>query len=617
LLFLNNDGVLSFDSSFLEGHALRTPAFLLRALRCGTPHLLLLALCIPFLSYAQTEKEAKNYIMEIDGAGPLEKLLREHLDISRRESEEEEISADELQRLVAITPEQINELLATEGYFTPTIRYDLDRRNKPWIARFNVQPGPPTMVEAVDIRFSGEVATGPNANPQRMNRLRRIWSLDPGDRFRQAEWSDAKTELLKGLLNRDYPAAAITNSEARIDPQKNTAVLTVEIDSGPVFTFGELEIQGLSRYPRDIVDRANPIKPGEPYSQDKLNEFQVRMQETGYFRSAFATVDVDPKTPHHVPIKVDITENERKRLGLGVGFSTDTGPRGQIKWLDRNFLEQQWRLESDLRIDRETYLLAGEVFLRPIDIGWIPSVGARYERTDTSGEVNDKIRTYARIASPNRVDEKTWGVGFYADHQQIGDAVSNHRQALVGLFNYTRRRLDHPVTPRSGYLASIELAAGPSGLVNDTNIARVFTRGTWIVPLVSRWRSVLRGQVGQVFGGTRQTVPDDLLFRTGGDLTVRGYGYNTLGVSESGATVAGTVTAVLSAELVYQITQEWGAAVFTDTGNAADSWSTFEFKRGTGAGARWRSPIGPVNFDLAYGHDSHEVRLHFSIGYGF
>ena len=275
-----------------------------------------------------------------------------------------------------------------------------------------------------------------------------------------------------------------------------------------------------------------------------------------------------------------------------------------------------------MRIDRETGLLSGEVFLPPLHLdwlpeGWLPSFGARYERTTISGETDDKIRTGARLVSPNRMDEKTWAINYLADRQRVGDTFTNNRQALIASFIYTKRRLDHPLTPRRGYVASVELGAGPRGFINQRDIARVVGRGLWLVPLMPRWRGVLRGMVGEVFGTNRLDIPGDLLFRTGGDQSVRGFSYNTLGVQQDGAVVGGKVTAVLSAEIAYQFRPQWGVAVFTDAGNATDSWRDFKFERGSGVGVRWRSPIGPINLDVARNHSTNRPRLHFSVGYGF
>ena len=559
---------------------------------------------------------AQAYVVDIDGAGELRSLLNDNLDLVKHRSDKD-ISTDEVLRLVGAAPNQIRALLATEGYFSPTVTHELDRKGTPWVAHFHVAPGPQTTIASVDLAFTGPIASGPKADEKRIGQMRRRWSLREGAAFRQKDWDDAKSALLKSLLVRDYPAAAITHSEARIDPATNRAQLSVTVDSGPTFTFGELRIEGLKRYPSRIVTELNPIQPGEPYSQEKLNELQARVQDTGYFRSAFATVDVDPAHPQNVPVRLDLVENERKRLSLGLGFSTDVGAREQIKYLDRHFLGRDWRLESALKLDRETRNIGADVTLPPLKNTWRPSFGSHYEYTDTEGEINDKTVTAARLTSPDKNDEKVWALSLYTDHQRIGDDFENNRKALVSSYTYTRRRVDNLITPSRGYVASIDLGVGPAGLLNEKSLARVLGRVTYLSPHYKRWQAVLRAQVGQVFGAGRDTVPADLLFRTGGDQTVRGYGYDTLGVEQNGAIVGGTVTAVVSAELVYRITPQWGAAVFTDAGNAADSWHGFHFAQGSGVGARWRSPIGPVNLDLAYGHDTGKFRLHFSIGYGF
>jgi translocation and assembly module TamA len=60
----------------------------------------------------------------------------------------------------------------------------------------------------------------------------------------------------------------------------------------------------------------------------------------------------------------------------------------------------------------------------------------------------------------------------------------------------------------------------------------------------------------------------------------------------------------------------WWAA-FIDAGNAADHWSDFEPALGYGVGLRWRSPVGPLRIDVAYGEELKEARVHFSVGIAF
>lgn len=575
------------------------------------PFIWLVILLFPVAALAQ-----QSYQVEIEGAEPFTKLLREHLDIVRR-ADDTGLSPAEIERRMRVAQSQIRELLATEGYFSPEVEPQLTRETAPWTARFDVSLGPPATVQSVDIRFTGALAEGPNADPERIRELRREWPLPPGEVFEQEAWDEAKKTLLTDLLLRGYPAATIAESQARVEPKTNEVNLMVEIDSGPLFTFGELEIRGLDRYSRGFIDRVNPIRPGEPYSQEKLNELQERIQETGYFRSAFAMVEIDPDDPKRAPVRVDVTELQRKRLSLGIGVSTDTGVRLQVRWLDRNFLERDWRLESELLLDRETRLVANQLYLRPLQNGWEPSLALSVERTLSAGETNDKIRTGARLTSPNRADEKAWALSLIADRQRIGDTFETDRQALIASFIYTKRRMDNPLNPRRGYVASAELGYGPEGLVNDDNIARVVLRANALFPFDERWRLQTRGALGQLFGSDRLSVPSDLLFRTGGDQSVRGYAYQTLGVQQSGAVLGGKVMAVASAELIYQFTPEWGGAIFHDMGNAAESWGDYEPAHGTGVGVRWSGPLGQINFDVAYGHATNEPRVHFSIGYGF
>jgi translocation and assembly module TamA len=558
----------------------------------------------------------------IIGADHLLPLLQDNLQIIRL-TREQQPSGEELQRLLNITPQQVRDLLATEAYFSPQIEILPQQAAQPNTVRIRVSAGAPTLVSAVTLHFTGAIEQDPDV-AQRVSTLRQRWPLKPGQAFRQAAWDTAKNTVLGALLLRDYPAASIVASAAHINPATQSAQLQVTIDSGARFRFGTLDIHGLQRYPRQLIERINTIRPGDPYSQDRLSELQARVLDTGYFRSAFATIDVATPQPERTPIQLELTEIESKQLGVGLGVSTDSGARGQLKWLDRRFLNRDWRLEAILRADRQSQLLSGDLYLQAFEAGfagmlqsWIPSFGSSIERTELTGEEIEKIRNIVRLSAPSRTDERVLSASFLADRRTIGGLPSLTRQALIASYSLTRRRLDQPLSPRSGYVAGITLSAGIGGVLNEDNIARALLHGVWLRPLSKRWTSVLRLQTGQLAGAHEDSVPEDLLFRTGGDRTVRGYAFGSLGVPRNNAIVGGNVMALVSAELVYQLTPQWGLALFTDAGDAAASWQSFRLKRGSGIGARWRSPIGPINFDLAHGHETNQTRLHFSVGYGF
>jgi translocation and assembly module TamA len=110
---------------------------------------------------------------------------------------------------------------------------------------------------------------------------------------------------------------------------------------------------------------------------------------------------------------------------------------------------------------------------------------------------------------------------------------------------------------------------------------------------------------------------------TGGDTTVRGYSYRELGViGTDGLADPGRYMVNGGVEwqrpLVFggQVSA-WESAVFVDAGAVADDPGQLKAKVGVGAGVGWKSPIGPLQIDLAYGVDAHRLRLHMNVGFNF
>jgi translocation and assembly module TamA len=149
---------------------------------------------------------------------------------------------------------------------------------------------------------------------------------------------------------------------------------------------------------------------------------------------------------------------------------------------------------------------------------------------------------------------------------------------------------------------------------------RAYGRLTGYWPLPGGWYSQARLELGQVFRPEGVAVPDSQQFRAGGEDSVRGYAYRSLGPVVDGAVDSGDALATVSVELARPIARRmpslWGAA-FVDAGRAADRFSGFDPAVGVGVGLRWRSPVGPLKIDLARGLELRSWRVHFSVGVTF
>ncbi len=543
-------------------------------------------------------------------------LLENHLDLYRWRTSER-LDETQLRRLVAQAPTQIRAFLASEGFYSPRVAASLEPAGTSWKVLLNVDPGAPVRIGRVDLKIAGSFDDGSAGNRARLEKLRADWSLRSGAVFRHANWESAKRAALRALLLDKYPAAAISASQATVNPEAGTADLAMTLDSGPAFSFGPLRIQGLRRYPASVVERLNPIRPGEPYAQAKLLDLQSRIQDSPYFTNASVHMDIDPAHPLTVPIQAEVEENRARTLGFGIGMSTDTGPRAQVDYRDLNLLDRAWRLSGSLKVAQKEQILGSELQFPQTRQGNRDSITATLTHTDVEGQVTRALTLGAQRSRIQGKIETTRGLRYYSEQQDIAGAPGDRRSSLVPSWSWTRRDVDSLLYPRRGYLLNVQAAAAHQALLSDRSFVRGYGKATWFHPVGDKGQLILRGELGAVAANSRDGIPSDLLFRTGGDQTVRGYAYQSLGVSEGDAIVGGRWLAVASAEYVRWLTPTWGAALFVDAGDAADQASDLHPVLGYGLGARWRSPIGLLGLDLAYGQETGETRLHFAVGFNF
>ncbi|MFN3790015.1 autotransporter assembly complex protein TamA [Massilia sp.] len=581
-----------------------------------------------------------DYQVRIDAPRQIENMLEENLDLMRWRGNPR-VDMEQLQRLVKEAPAQAKTFIATEGYYSPKISAGLDTSGGQPVARIIVDPGPATVVGDVDLVLQGFAPIDEGSAPFDAGALRQRWSLPVGARFRQEDWEAAKRGLLREVAQTRFPRARLVETSATVDPEERRALLRVVIDSGPEMRFGELRIRGLKRYPREVITNLNKINPGDQYSEAALTALQSRLQDTGYFSSVEVSADMrqvlnaelqelkegdddadaNPATPQPptgptvLPVLVRVVENKRKNVEVGLGFSTDTGARAQASYDDLNVFGK--RMKSDLIYEQKRQTARVDFFWPTTPKGYNDSVGAGVERNDVRGEITTLATVAARRSWGSPLLERSLTLEALVEKREVPPSEPTTTRSLPLTYAITKRRLDSLIQPTNGYVLQGQLGGALLPILTDEKFLRLYLRGQMFKPLGEAGTLVLRSEFGAVAAKEKLGVPSTFLFRAGGDQSVRGYGYRELGVRENGAIVGAKYLFTASAEYQYYFRPPWGVAVFYDVGNAADKVGDLKPKSGFGVGARWRSPVGPINVDLAYGHAVKKARLHFSLGFTF
>ncbi len=599
------------------------------------------------------------YRLDIEAPSELRTLLLTYLDLSRFQNvpQSEEITPAEIDRLIAAAPAQARALLETEGYFNPEVTVarvggdataaaareraeglqdaaassaSVAPQALP-LLRVKVKPGPRATIDHFAFSAQGPLQQQADAGSLDakvlLAQVRNGWRLPPGMPFQQSEWNGAKNNALAKLRADGYPAATLSTSSARVDAQSNKIQLDVAADSGVLYRLGPVHISGLQRYGETSVQQLSLLAPGEPYRESHLIDFQERLQKSGLFEGASVVLDADPATAEAAPVNVQLRELPLQQATFGAGYSANTGPRVTVEHTHRQPFGWEWIAKNKVELGPKLQSWTGELTSYPLEGLYRNLIAGSFEQLKTVNEVRNSWT--ARIG---RTQDTTQVERLYyieATHSRL-DTTSDtgtttvDNNAVTGNYHWVYRDLDSVLLPTEGYTVSAEVAGGyaisGTGQESSGPFGRVYGRYTYYRPLGGAWFATARLEGGEVLASNKVGIPDTLLFRAGGDDSVRGYAYRSLGPTVAGALLSGRVLFTGSAEVAHPISDRfpslWGAA-FIDAGNAADHWKDLHPVLGYGVGLRWRSPVGPLRMDVAYGDEVHKVRLHLSVGIAF
>jgi translocation and assembly module TamA len=513
------------------------------------------------------------------------------------------IEPDAVERLFRRVNDEVAAALRPFGYYHPVIDAKLERlaRANDWQVRIAVTPGPPMIIESVDVAVHGDGATDPA-----FKAVLQELPLRQGERLQHLSYDRLKSQLAAVALNYGYLDARWEAAELRTDAGANLA--NVKLNFGPT-TIQQDAIRD------DRMRRLLQYTEGEPYNDLQRLRTQFALDDSLYFSSV--SVNTGTRDPDKLIVPIEISAvKSRQSYQFAAGFGDDTGARGSISWLNPrvNTLGHrlQLRLQASLRL-RTSDAASGpqEIFDARYDIpfGDLAREKMSLNFTAKDTQVSETLRTSGLKLTPSI----TQVLGRWQRVLSLGIARSITSDTAAG------RQIDDLIVPGityasvpEGYLGEAllsrtlfaELLGSQQVLGAKADFLRLDLQSEKRFRLSPVWHLLLRGEVGATKTSDITLVPGEYRFFAGGDRSVRGFGANELSPlrvvapGQPPERVGGKHLLVGSVEVQRDLPKRLALAAFTDFGNAIDRFSD-PLAYSVGVGLRWRLPGLTLGLDIA------------------
>ncbi|MEE4626674.1 autotransporter assembly complex family protein [Pseudomonas alliivorans] len=498
------------------------------------------------------------------------------------------------------------------GYYQAQIDSEIQDGENPRLI-IKVLPGEPIRLRNVVVRVEGPAAS------LKAFKVPQSDALKAGAVLNHGHYEDAKRLIQNQASRYGFFSGRFTSQRLAIDPRAGVADIDLVFDSGPRYSLGKVVFSGDSPFDEDLLKRMVPFKENTPYDSQLIAELNQAMQASGYFEGVRVDAAPTAAVGQVIPVTVQLETRKPRTMGLGLGFSTDVGPRGKANWTRHwaNAQGHSYGFESELSAPRQNVGLWYDVPLDPPLTDKLRFAGGyQYEEIAGTDSLSKLLTVgpewHSKLPSGwERVISLKW----QREEYRLGDDSGLSTLLMPGI-SYSYLRSDDRIDPHKGYRLQFDAQVAKEGVGSDANLVRgnVLLKG--LTTVAQNHRFLGRVQFGGNFTDGYTSIPPSLRFFAGGDQSVRGYDYQTLSPTNSdGDRIGGRYMVAGSVEYQYSIAEKWRLATFVDQGNSFNNLDLPSLKTGVGFGVRWVSPVGPLRLDLAHPlDDDGGVRLHFSMG---
>ncbi|OHU86730.1 MULTISPECIES: autotransporter assembly complex protein TamA [Pseudoalteromonas] len=543
----------------------------------------------------------------------------QHIDIKGVESELE----DNISRYISHYLEQpfeqqqldpmrqaVEQAMQALGYYHSRLSFIVTPSNN--TLQLNIEMSEPLSWNEIAVNM-----IGPAQDDDALHNLLADLPIKVGQTVRHDLYQQAKSSLESLLLERGYFDFKWQRSELLIDKGARTAIVNWQLDGGKRYRFGQLQVSQNTKATQYIRSLAT-FKQGTPFQGGLLSDYTLALNATPYFRSAKVYPQLKDRHDGVLPVRVDVQDKPDNSFEVGGGYSTDLGAKARLKWSKPWITDDGHFLESNLSVSERRQDITGSYTIPVADPNndvWRVLSGYQFN-DDIQAGINSKIwniqlqrqwltdDNWIRTAFIKREHENT---------EQDGERFET--EMLLPGISYAKKQTKGGTTPYWANERLLSLEVASDSLVSSTSLLKARWNNAWLRNYQQQHFVISRINLGAIVVDDIHEVPFNMRFFAGGDQSIRGFAYRSIGPKEDDKEVGGKYLVTGSLEYNYQFLPSWRAAVFIDAGTATNDFSE-KWSVGAGFGFRYITPVGPIRIDHAWGlsKESKSTRLSIVIG---
>lgn len=503
---------------------------------------------------------------------------------------------------------EARDILRALGYYQPEISQStsVDEAGCRQV-NLSIVLGPPTHIVEVQVVLEGAAADDSSFidladNPP----------MAEGDQLDHGKYEAYKSEFSRLAVRRGYYDAGFSQSEIRVDVAQSEARILLHYASGERYRYGEIEIDDVGP-DIDLVERYLPFERGALVNSAELIEFQQRLIDSQYFSSVSVRPQIAQRQNGEVLVRVALEPVKTWHYSMGIGIDTNSGPRASIGVENRLLNPRGDTASADLSLSprlRQFELAHRHPLEDPTREIRQWTLGIRQEETDSSLSRRHSIG-WSRIKALDGGWARTLGASYRKESSEIGTLNIESQLFLPTIaFQKSSSLGERRIT--QGWRLNVDLSAAVKNVLSDTSLVQAHLETKGIVGLGSG-RLIGRVELGTTWVERFAEVPASIRYFAGGDNSVRGYDFESLGPrDDEGNVVGGRHLLVSSLEYDTPISENWDVALFVDAGDAFNNQPSVNSS--AGFGVRWHSVVGTIRVDVAFPTDGTGARLHIFMG---